>query len=94
MANNIKKAVNRISKMEKIFDELKTAVQSTNDLDQDALQTALNMLSDYLSSGDWLHDYELDEQKLLPSDLKRGILAQDGLYELLNEAAEILKLQE
>lgn len=40
-------------------------------------------LSDYLDSGLWLEDYRLDEEGLLPKELKRGVLSQDGLYDLL-----------
>ena len=43
----------------------------------------LRALERYQSSGLWLHDYQLDEQGLLPTDLKRGVLSEDGLYNLL-----------
>lgn len=36
-------------------------------------------------SGQWLQDYELDEQGLLPQSLKRGVLAQDAVYDFLEE---------
>ena len=45
----------------------------------------LKELLDYYENGQWLLDYELDEQGLLPGQLKRGILSQDGLYNLLWE---------
>ena len=51
---------------------------STNDIKQ-----KLRILDDYYTSGQWLKDYEADEQGLLPYDLKRGVLSQDALYELL-----------
>lgn len=37
---------------------------------------------------DWLTDYEADERGELPSDLKRGILSEDALYDLLSEIDE------
>ena len=40
-------------------------------------------LSAYYSGGQWLADYEADERGELPRDLKRGVLSQDGLYDLL-----------
>ena len=43
------------------------------------------ILSDYYDSGQWLYDYTLDEMGLLPKDLKKGVLSQDGLYNLLCE---------
>ena len=42
-------------------------------------------LKEYYESGLWLSDYEADERGELPSDLKRGVLSQDGLYNLLND---------
>jgi len=37
-----------------------------------------------MDSGQWLADYELDEAGGLPPDLKRGVLSEDGLYNLLS----------
>ena len=42
-------------------------------------------LKEYMDSGLWLSDYEADERGELPPELKRGVLSQDGLYELLQE---------
>ena len=36
-----------------------------------------------------LEDYEMDEQGMLPPDLKRGVLSQDGIYNLLERLKEI-----
>lgn len=45
----------------------------------------LRRLSDYYSSPAWKRDYAADEAGLLPKDLKRGVLSEDGIYDLLNE---------
>ena len=42
-------------------------------------------LIDYYESGQWLKDYEADERGELPPTLKRGVLSQDGLWELLQK---------
>ena len=42
-------------------------------------------LREYMDSGLWLSDYEADERGELPKDLKRGVLSEDGLYNLLTE---------
>ena len=44
----------------------------------------LPVLSAYMESGDWLRDYEADEAGMIPFALKRGVLSQDGLYNLLS----------
>ena len=48
------------------------------------VREALRILEDYYSSGKWLADYEADEAGAYPPELKRGVLSQDGLYELLS----------
>ena len=40
-------------------------------------------LREYYENGQWLRDYEADERGELPGDLKRGVLSQDGLWNLL-----------
>ena len=40
-------------------------------------------LENYQESGQWLLDYECDEKGELASDLKRGVLSEDILYNLL-----------
>lgn len=49
------------------------------------IQGKIKLLNDYYTSREWLHDYELDEQGLLPPGLKRGVLSQDAVYDLLEE---------
>ena len=45
----------------------------------------VRLLDEYYTSGEWQEDYEADEGGLLPADLKRGVLSQDGLYDVLME---------
>ena len=47
----------------------------------------LAALEAYYTSGEWREDYEADERGELPPDLKRGVLSQDALYDLLEGAA-------
>lgn len=46
----------------------------------------LAALREYYDGGLWRQDYEADEAGLLPPGLKRGVLSQDGLYDLLERA--------
>ena len=48
-------------------------------------QKMLQELVNYYESGQWRTDYECDERGELPKDLKRGVLAQDTLYDLFSE---------
>ena len=74
----LKEAINRIKKMEQYFDDLLADRNCAN------AEEMLEALSQYSDSGLWLHDYELDEKGKLPKGLKRGVLSQDGLYNMLS----------
>ena len=47
------------------------------------LALALSTLEAYYTSPAWRTDFEADEAGLLPPDLKRGVLSEDGIYNLL-----------
>ena len=49
------------------------------------LQGKCLLLEEYYTSGEWREDYEADEAGLFPVDLKRGVLSQDGVYDLLEQ---------
>jgi len=70
----------RIRRMEYRFDALLASVNSDTPLDQKKVKT----LMDYYENGRWLRDYELDEAGLLPASLKRGVLSEDGVWNLLS----------
>lgn len=78
-------AVARIEGMERRFDELTAALRSGNAAQ--ATREDFVALSDYLA-GAWFSDYALDQGGHLPPTLKRGVLAQDALYDLLCQADE------
>ena len=44
-------------------------------------------LDGYMASGLWKEDFERDEAGHFPSGLKRGVLSEDALYDLLMQAA-------
>ncbi|MCR5599977.1 MAG: GNAT family N-acetyltransferase [Ruminococcus sp.] len=45
----------------------------------------LRQLSDYYSSDSWKRDFAADEAGLLPKELRRGVLSEDGIYDLLEK---------
>ena len=45
----------------------------------------LRQLAEYYSSPAWKLDFAADEAGLLPKDLKRGVLSEDGIYNLLEK---------
>ena len=50
----------------------------------DAVQDDVLALSSYYGSEEWKEDYEADEAGRLPGDLKRGVLSEDGIYDVLD----------
>ena len=84
--------VERIRAMEQAYDracELNTALMEALDVFEENIPL-MQELVDYMDSGKWMQDFEADESGLLPEDLKRGVLSEDGLYNLLEEY-EMLK---
>lgn len=48
--------------------------------------TAIKELEDYYGSDEWKKDFADDEQGLLPQDLKRGVLSEDAIWNLLEDS--------
>ena len=86
----VQQATERIRKMEQYLDELQKAVEENPSviLEDASLKALLDYLRQYYESGQWLLDYELDEQGLLPQNLKRGVLAQDTLFDFFDRVRE------
>ena len=77
-------AMARIAEMERIFDTLR-AHKDGEARHSMVFHALLHRLIRYYEGGQWLHDYRLDEAGLLPRHLKRGVLSEDGVYDLLTE---------
>ena len=83
--------IERITKMEKILDDAKSLFQNLQEnLDRyEAIQKDLRALDRYYSGEQWMRDYTADEEGRLPSDLKRGVLSEDALFDLFAEEREV-----
>ena len=79
--------IDRIKQMELQYDRASQAMMELSaaiDKYVEA-QDALNELKAYYASEDWLQDYADDEAGKLPKDLKRGVLSEDGVWNLLSD---------
>ena len=85
------RAVRRISEMESILDEALSRMDEAVESPKALLdyQSEIKKLEEYYSSQNWKDDYALDEEGLLPKDLKRGVLSQDGIYDVLERNKEL-----
>ena len=79
--------IKRIERMERLYDEVHAAIHADAAPDV-RIAEKIRALEAYLDSGRWLEDYERDERGELPEGLKRGVLSQDGLYNLLTDIRE------
>lgn len=70
----------RLGRVVSVILEMKNALA-----DFDAVQEDVRQLDDYLGSDDWNSDLIADEAGLLPPDLKRGVLSEDGIWNALEE---------
>ena len=77
--------VKRIEEMERCLDASRKAVDDMAAAFEayEAVQKDYKKLSDYYGSHRWMDDFEADEQGKLPQDLKRGVLSEDAVYDLL-----------
>ena len=83
----------RIKEMEQCLDQATEALAQTEAALNafKAAQPAIAMLAAYLGSDDWREDRAADERGLLPPDLKRGVLSEDGIWNLLESNRELLQ---
>jgi hypothetical protein len=79
--------IDRIKEMEAILDAGTAAIADLQAAlaRYEALKPDLERLSAYYGSPLWRGDFEADEAGNLPKDLKRGVLSEDAVYDLLTE---------
>ena len=77
----------RIIEMESRYDRISHALHAAGVCPDrlDSVRGDIQALSAYYEGSLWREDFEADEDGLLPKDLKRGVLSEDGVYNLLSE---------
>lgn len=86
-----KQQIARIRAMERRMDRAAAAVKRlTAALDKwEDTQEDIAALNQYYGSDLWKQDFADDEAGLLPADLKRGVLSEDGIWNLLVDVREL-----
>ena len=82
----IKQMELRMERAAKAVIELSAALEN-----YEAVQEDITALEQYYGSEVWKRDYADDEAGRLPTDLKRGVLSEDGIWNLLSDARELNK---
>ena len=54
-------------------------------------QSEIKKLEAYYTSPQWKDDYAMDEAGTFPDKLKRGVLSQDGIWNLLERNKELTR---
>ena len=81
----------RIEEMEKHFERASDVVgRLSSTLDECAqVQESIEAVESYYGSKEWKKDFRDDEKGLLPPDFKRGVLSEDGIWNLLEEVRSL-----
>ena len=83
--------IERIKTMEQYLDRASQAVMRLSAAldDYAEAQEALRELEIYYGSDDWKQDFADDEAGRLPKDLRRGVLSEDGIWNLLDDSRDL-----
>ena len=93
--------MDQFERIAKMSSYLKSAKEACDELDAamkalaDALEKYeqelehIDQLAEYYESSDWLRDFEDDEAGLIPEDIDRGALSEDGIYDLLTDQKNV-----
>ncbi len=90
--NQMEEMIYRIKRMEFYYDTIFNAVHNAPELLEDEhISAMLKSLTEYYEGGQWLKDFESDERGEIPRNLKRGILSEDAVFDLLTDIDRIKK---
>ena len=86
--------MNQIKRIEEMEERLNVATKSIKSLEKalkeyNKAQDDIRELAAYYASDEWKKDFEADEKGMLPNDLKRGVLSEDGIYNMLDRNIEV-----
>lgn len=89
--------MDQIERIKKMSSMLKSAQEACDGLDEainklaealekyDSERENMDALSLYYDSEEWLKDFADDEAGLIPDDIDKGALSEDGIYNLLSD---------
>ena len=77
--------ISRIVKYESIFNETLKMMEDPDNVNTEDLRKNIDSLESYYTSEEWKKDYADDEAGVIPNNIKRGVLSQDGISDLLDK---------
>ena len=85
----IEETIVRVQRMEQLLDEIREGLRQEQEAGvifrHSQWKGKIRELTEYYEGGLWMQDYERDECGELPAGLKRGVLSEDAVYDLLTE---------
>ena len=82
--------IRRVTGYEAMANEVSAALDALDEARErlESLGAEIDALEAYYKSALWKKDFAADEAGLIPPDVKRGVLSEDGLCELLDRVRE------
>lgn len=82
----------RVNQMSEAFNRLSKVIASLTDGAEQLKNLApdVDLLKDYVTSGQWLKDFEADERGEIGSDVDRSVLSEDGVYNLMEDLDDLM----
>ncbi len=83
-----------IYQMEAILDTAKQKMDALEHriADYNEYQAKIQELEAYYTSQQWKDDFAMDEEGKFPKKLKKGVLSEDGIYNMLERNKEMMKI--
>ena len=84
--------IERIKQMEQHFDKVLAVINGDRITPEmlESIKEDIAILDEYYSSKLWKQDFADDEAGRLPAGLKRGVLSEDGIWNLLSDYEDIV----
>lgn len=76
--------VERVREMEARLNRVTEGLENSGP----SMEEDVRILEEYYQGPLWRADFEADEEGELPADLPRGVLSEDGIYNVLTEYEE------
>ena len=91
ISTNMDEQIERIGQMERRLERVHDVLERLDAVldEYESVQDDLQALDQYLGSLEWRADCRVDEVGMLPEDLHRGALSEDGIWNVLDRHREV-----
>ncbi len=89
-------AIARVARMEEVYDSCSQAMAALIEAAGQYLarEQDLRALEGYYTGPEWIKDHDAERQDFFPKDMKRGILTEDAIWDLLTDEVRMKGLLE